>query len=630
VPTIAAEEKPAATAPAEANAVPALVGDVWDGGRSPAVHRITLYDDQGFGIFPGVDFNQPFSTAVTCGKCHQVDPAPGLPAAVSKGWHFSAGRDANSPGRPGEPWIYWDCPTGTQIPLSYRRWAGTFEPNQIGLSDWWFIRVFGRQMPGGGVGVPDAASQVSPGDRWSVSGSLEINCLSCHDVEPAHDQSLYGQQIGVHNYRWAAAATSGIATIQGTVKDLPDTWQKGDRGEVPSVAYDASRFLPDNKVVLQIRRHMPNERCLFCHSTSMASETSDNRSIDVHVAAGMQCVDCHSNGLDHAISRGYETEARDVNEPRKAPLSCKGCHLGKDAAGMGTTRYHAPYPLHRGIPVIHFEKLACTACHSGPQPGDRAVATRTSRAHALGTHKANLASQTLPHIQAPVFAPGSDGKIAPHKLIWPAYWGQMRDGQVTPLPLDLVKTAGKDLLPHELQLANASWPAFTDRLVRDMLKSLASTGQVSSPVYVCGGKVYQIAGSELTAVEHDAARPYLWPMAHDVRPARQSLGAHVCQDCHSVDAGLVAGRVAVDGPLADPNASLAMVTFERLDPTLTSLFSRTFIFRPFLKIVSLAAATLIVGLIVVFALRALHSVSKAAAELQTLEEDKDNEEESSR
>jgi len=601
-------------APTDANAASALVGDVWGGSRSPAVHRLVLYDDQGFRIFPGVNFDQPFSTTVTCGQCHQID-------TVAKGWHFTAGRDPNVPGRPGEPWIFWDCPTGTQIPLSYRRWPGTFDPNQVGLTDWWFVRVFGRQMPGGGVGVPDPTVPPNPLDHWPVSGKLEINCLSCHDTEPTHDQAQFGQQIRQHNYRWAATATSGVALVDGSAKDLPESWRKGDPGQGPSVAYDPSRFLADNKVLMPIRRAAPDERCLFCHSTRAADETSDDRTIDVHLAAGLRCVDCHRNGLDHSISRGYETEAKDVNDPRRQALSCKGCHLDKDAKGMGTTRLAAPYPVHKGIPVIHFEKLACTACHSGPQPGDRAVMARTSRAHGLGTHRDNVSFQTLPHVQMPVFAKGPDGKIAPHKGIWPAYWGQRTEGRITPIALDLVKKVAGPILPHEQQLATPSWPRLSPAQVQEVLAALTQSG-VTNAVYVSGGKVHQVKDGSLVAQDDEAARPYLWSMAHDVRPARQALGSKACQDCHSMKAGFLFGRVAMDGPLADPNASVGMVEFERLEPRYTTLFAWTFVFRPYLKIVALAACALIAGVVVAFVLRALYAVSRSAAELDSSEERK--------
>ena len=114
--------------------------------------------------------------------------------------------------------------------------------------------------------------------------------------------------------------------------------------------------------------------------------------------------------------------------------------------------------------------------------------------------------------------------------------------------------------------------------------------------------------------------PYLWSMAHDVRPARQALGSKACQDCHSMKAGFLFGRVAIDGPLADPNASVGMVEFERLEPRYTTLFAWTFVFRPYLKIVALAACALIAGVVAAFVLRALYAVSKSAVELDCSEE----------
>lgn len=605
----AADVEPVAPSAPDANTASAWVGDLWGGSHSPAVHRLVLYDDQGFRIFPGVNFDQPFSTTVTCGVCHQID-------TVAKGWHFTAGRDPNDPGRPGQPWIYWDCPTGTQIPLSYRPWPGTFEPNQVGLSDWWFIRIFGRQMPGGGVGIPDPTVPPDPHDRWPVSGPLEINCLSCHDTEPSHDQSQFDQQIRRHNYRWAATATSSLALVEGMAMDLPDTWQKGDPGEAPTVAYDPSRFLADNKVLVHVRRAVPDERCLFCHSNRTELETSEDRSVDVHLAAGLRCVDCHTHGLDHRISRGYETEAQDVNDPRRRALSCKGCHLDEDGQGMGITRLAAPYPVHKGIPVIHFDKLACTACHSGPQPGARALMSRTARAHGLGTHRENVSAQTLPHVRMPIFAKGLDGKIAPHKGIWPAYWGQRTDGRITPIAPDRVRQVAGPILPHAQQLDIPSWPSLSPDQIREVLAALTRSG-VADAVYVSGGEVHQVVDGGLVSQDDEAARPYLWPLAHDVRPSRQALGAKACQDCHSMKAGFLFGRVPVDGPLADPNASVAMVEFEGLEPRFTTLFAWTFVFRPYLKIVALTACALIAGVVAAFVLRALVVVSRSAAELDS-------------
>ena len=46
---------------------------------------------------------------------------------------------------------------------------------------------------------------------------------------------------------------------------------------------------------------------------------------------------------------------------RLPPLTCEGCHAEGNAMG-------APHPDHEGIPPVHFAKMTCTACHSGPLP----------------------------------------------------------------------------------------------------------------------------------------------------------------------------------------------------------------------------------------------------------------------
>ena len=574
------------------------LGDVSDGSRAGVVHHIKLYTEDGFPIFPGVNAEKPFSTFVTCGQCHMYE-------SIQKGWHFNPVVDSNDT-RTGEPWIYWDCATATQIPLSYRAWPGTFDPNDIGLTDWWFTRVFGRHMAGGGPGVQNPDDPPNPEDRWGPSGDLQVNCLACHDAEAFHHQTMYDQQIAKHNYRWAAAATSSFVMVEGAAKDLPDHWEPGDADpsdELPHVSYDESRFFGENKVFMDLVRDVPNKRCNYCHSTKVIGAGHHGGPVDVHMAAGMKCVDCHRHGLDHQMSRGYESEAADTNNVSVATLSCEGCHLGEhDSPNPTAGNLAAPVPLHKGIPVIHFKKMSCTSCHSGPWPETGTFRAKTSRAHALGTYGANRSDETLPHIQMPVFAPGNDGKLTPHKMMWPAYWGQLKEDAVTPLPIDLVKEVVGSQLKNQYDLEDSSWPKLTEQDIQAVLRGLITAVDPNTqPVYVSGGKLHSLTGGGLSSAEHDAAQPYLWPLAHDVRPAAQSLGVRKCQDCHDTEAPILFGEVAVDGPLVDPNApeTVNMIEFAQLDPGFSKLFAQTFVFRPMLKVVALIACAA-VGLVILW------------------------------
>ena len=104
-----------------------------------------------------------------------------------------------------------------------------------------------------------------------------------------------------------------------------------------------------------------------------------------------------------------------------------------------TGRLGAPVPKHAGLPAIHFERLTCTACHSGLWPGKESVRVKTSMAHGLGTYETDKSADALPHIATVVFAKGADGKIAPNNLIWPAFWASLKDDKVTPLGPDAVR-----------------------------------------------------------------------------------------------------------------------------------------------------------------------------------------------
>ncbi len=576
-----------------------LLGDESDGSLSAPVHLIGLVDPEGIGIMSEEEPLQPFSTKQTCGVCHSYD-------LISKGWHFNAVDSNVAPGRAGEPWLLTDAVTGTQIPVSYRDWRNTWRPSDVGLSSWAFTLNFGEQTPGGGAG--EAESEV-PEEimRQFVSGQLEINCLICHNSHHGQDQSEYAFQVKLlQNMRWAAAAASEIASVSGAARSQPDTFDPLMSDKIKTT-YREGIFDHKDRVLFDIVREVPKQRCYFCHSSKHIADGGSERwttDPDVHLTAGLTCIDCHRHGLEHHIVRGYEGETADSNNPLVETTTCYGCHLGsKSAAGPVAGRLGAPKPKHLGIPVIHFEKLACTTCHSGPWPGEKAFRNKTSRAHRLGTRTVNKADEALPHILYPVMAKTEEGKIAPHKLIWPAFWGQLKDGQVTPIDFAVVQENVAPMLVDQEVPESGDWAGLSDEQIVEILNNLSSVVEDQSvPVYVGGGMIYQFSeAGELISTEHQTAEPYIWPLAHGVRPASQSLGVRGCGDCHSAKSGFFYGEVPIDSAMASNSASKTMVEFQGIDQTYLKLFNMSFIFRPVLKVVALGSSALL-GFVMLLAL----------------------------
>jgi len=322
----------------------------------------------------------------------------------------------------------------------------------------------------------------------------------------------------------------------------------------------------------------------------------------------LKCVDCHRNGVEHNIIRGYEGEEFISANLLAATSSCEGCHT--------TGRLGAPLlkHAHAGIPPVHFDKLSCTACHSGRWPGEKTILTKTSRAHSLGIAGINKSPEALPHILYPVFAKQSNGKITPYKMFWPAFWGTVKEGKVTPINLEVVKkTIGKILTKEKLP-RTGDWRILTAEHIIEGLNSLQKKIE-GKAVYISAGKLYKIDNAgKLIAAEHDAAKPYLWPIAHDVRPAAQSLGIRECEDCHSTDAPFFFGAVAVDSPIAaERDLSYEMTEFQNIDSFYTWAFAFSFVFRPWLKVIALGCCGIIGGVILLYALRALACIVKVLA-----------------
>jgi hypothetical protein len=729
----------------------------WDGNRTTPVHLIPLKDDFDQPIIPTELNPLPFSSRYTCAPCHDYE-------VIHKGLHFNSASSLQI-GRPGEPWVWVDEKTGTCLPLSYWKWEGMWNPEEIGLSSWDFTLLFGRHLAGGGVSEPDD-KDITPESRWNVSGKVEINCLGCHNAWNTQSLSEWTKQILRQNFRWAATAASGLGEVKGMASRLAGTWDIFDGPNpddtewavVPSVHYDRSLFDSKHRAFLNLAYKPEDSRCLACHSVAAVGVEKFSFDEDVHSAAGLKCVSCHRNDISHAMVRGYEGEAKDNPILSGDDFTCSGCHLGNEKAKGEKAlagRLGAPYPQHKGFPAVHFKRLACTVCHSGPWPRKEMSRVRTSRANRLGIYGIARWSTDLPAILEPVYIRDRAGRLFPHRLMWPAFWAERKDKTVLPLKPERVLDAAGDILSPEkgvvnilralsLELEgdqtavlvlrgrvydvnvdaglNASpysreapaqeplWaikqndkivpliPKFdpaseeidpdaaaqiqkilgalagsegaqgkpvllykealyqvvesyleksknpdetaavprlawlvgekvqplvsefqlrtiaqitgleqtlTEEQVEIVLKALVEadkkpeSGKTADFVYISGGKMFQLGkDGKLEAKDHEAAKPVAWPMAHEVRPTRQSLGINGCSDCHKVRSAFLFRKAEGTGPLQTTQVKvLSANSFMRLDKSYQMLFGLSFAVRPLFKWV-LFVTIIVIGSIV--------------------------------
>jgi hypothetical protein len=504
---------------------------VWDGNRTLPVHLLPLRDENDEPIIPTETDPLPYSARFTCGPCHDYQ-------AISGGWHFGA-MTAKASGRPGEPWLQVDPKTGTILPLSYRKWPGLYDPRAVGLTAWDFTLLFGRDLPGGGPAEPpEDEALAEPDARWNVSGKAEVDCLACHNRSRREDHSEWAKQILRENLRWAATAAAGLGEVGGMASRLKGTWDVYDGPNLddhewavaPSVAYKPSDFDAKHRYFFDLDYQPSDDRCLACHSVSPKDAAHWSAERDAHSAAGLKCTDCHRGDIRHLMIRGYETEAAETGNPAAASFTCRGCHLGEDADGNKTVtpgRLGAPLPKHTGIPLVHFKRLSCTVCHSGPKPQAGFTRVRTSRANRLGIYGVATWSTDTPAIIEPVYARDGRGKLTPERLVWPAYWARRTGGAIAPLQPAEVEAAAGDVLKPEEHIAQILI-ALSQVMEEDEMPVLASGRFVFAP-NVDGGldateRTEAAAGPEaLWAIRKDGRTtpliPDFDPAAEDKDPA---------------------------------------------------------------------------------------------------------------
>jgi hypothetical protein len=325
----------------------------------------------------GLNADKPYSPKQTCGKCHDYEK-------ITQAYHFQQGKDESPDSlltsraawvsHPGNYGGNWCSPAPLYAYLSP-------EENEhealLDMTSYTFVNKCGVCHPGGGPleydrngkrydqvvresDFEDGEKNALNGDyykaNWNASGIIEADCFMCH--LPQYDNNAREKQIKSYNYKYAALEGSGLGTVKGSVAE----------GDSISVSYHAEMFNPDGTLEPNIISEPRNSACLACHAKpGYKKRGADFRArLDVHLDAGLKCVDCHPAGSKASDERISEKEMHEIakgddpggvvrNSLNNTMRSCTDCH---DTGYLG-----APVAKHEWLPDLHFEKMACQTCH---------------------------------------------------------------------------------------------------------------------------------------------------------------------------------------------------------------------------------------------------------------------------
>ncbi|HUM33558.1 MAG TPA: hypothetical protein PLQ08_11520 [Bacteroidales bacterium] len=426
--------------------------------------------------------------------------------------------------------------------------------------------------------------------------------MLCHF--PEYDYKTRNKHLLLWNFKWMATAGSGLAKVDGSVKDSIEV----------TVHYDLSKFDKDGKVSLHLVREPRNETCLNCHSKPMWKKRGASfiAFTDVHIAKGLICVDCHVAGSMatderirgkevHQFGKGDDPSGYVRNDLDNTIRTCNDCHL--------KGYLNAPIAKHEWLPSFHLEELSCQACHI-PERKVKSALVQVSDVFNPGTkisppskyiwtfydqnmnywnHYGELSQYTAKDQPTDRFITQYakyKGKIFPVNPVhsaWPAIYTKGEKGLHQPRMKDvydmwmLHKKDNKKYpeLSKIIDDNNDSIPeinrpeeieAFINS-VTELLNNLGYDMKNRQVVWVFNDRMY-FNGTEYENLEKEIyeSSPYasVYKYNHDVFPAKAALGSKGCTECHSLSSENMFNRKIVKYPFGEDGKPVFEPQYVRL------------------------------------------------------------------
>jgi len=247
------------------------------------------------------------------------------------------------------------------------------------------------------------------------------------------------------------------------------------------------------------------EMCTRCHLGAAGGpnykhgDYPTSPEVDVHVAAGMQCVACHTT-QDHKIAGGGYMIAQELPD---VVVACANCHGAE--------------PHQMGMLNTHTARIACQTCHIPLIARDPNYPTQMTRDYteAVYNEAKGLYGPTI----------GKENDVIPTY-----FWWDSHRMETPPKPLGSIDDPDAKITPWKPLEATVPFDAETHTPIYIKQGTYKITGDLDAAV----NAGIEVSGQEYSGEWEAVTELMYFDVQHQVAPASQSLQ---CGHCHTEEDG---------------------------------------------------------------------------------------------
>jgi hypothetical protein len=328
-------------------------------------------------------------------------------------------------------------------------WLGMLQPEDASLP----------AQPGGCAQChPGLGAKPNPIDALTDADRANVDCLICHSPD-------YKRTVVKDGEKFKLGPAEGV--------------------DIVAAAQSAQRPTSD--------------MCLRCHLKAAGGPNFKHGDIpspgfDVHMDAGVMCVDCHYTENHKVAGGGYIIARDDIDYE----VTCTNCH-------------EAEHPEEFAAVNAHLERVACQTCHIPLIARDPALPTQMTRDY----------TQPVYNEAKGLYGPKVEkqGNVVPTYMWWNGWT------KTPPEPVGSIDDAESKITPWKPVSVTAPFDAATGKPIYIKQGVYKIKGSLDAAV----AKGVEVSGQEYSGSWEGHTELMYFDAQHQVAPASESLK---CADCH--------------------------------------------------------------------------------------------------